>query len=148
MLLELGLAGFDEELAVACHDRDGELGASMPYRDTAAVLKELKARGIRIGVVSDIHYHLRPHFEHFDLGRFIDAYTLSFECGVQKPDPRLFEIALKQLGASAAETLMVGDRAHRDGGAAAVGITTLILPPVANYTPRGLDIVLRLAADS
>ncbi len=57
---------------------------------------------------------------------------------------RLFKVALEQLGVTAAETLMVGDRASRDGGAAAVGITTLILPPVANYTPRGLDIVLHL----
>ena len=39
---------------------------------------------------------------------------------------------------------MVGDRTVRDGGAASLGITTLILPPVPKHTPRGLDIVLRL----
>jgi len=49
---------------------------------------------------------------------------------------------------TAAKTLMVGDRANRDGGAAALGITTLILPSVANYTPRGLDLVLLLTANS
>jgi FMN phosphatase YigB (HAD superfamily) len=69
---------------------------------------------------------------------------LSFEHGVQKTHPRLFEIALEQLGVSAADTVMVGDRVNRDGGAAAVGITTLILPPVPNYALRGLDVVLRL----
>jgi HAD superfamily hydrolase (TIGR01549 family) len=99
---------------------------------------------VRIGIISDIHYHLAPHFDHYGLGQFVDSYTLSFEHGVQKPDPRLFQIALEQLGVSAAETLMVGDRANRDGGAAAVGITTLILPPVENYTVRGLDVVLHL----
>src|SRR5436190_15328405 len=52
--LELGLAGFDDELALACHDRDGQLGASMPYPDSATVLKLLKRCGVRIGVVSDI----------------------------------------------------------------------------------------------
>ena len=144
VVLELGLAGFDDELALACHDRDGQLGASMPYPDTTAVLKWLKVCGMRIGIVSDIHYHLAPHFDHYDLGQFVDSYTLSFEHGVQKPDPRLFQIALEQLGVGAAETLMVGDRANRDGGAAAVGITTLILPPVPNEAQRGLDIVLRL----
>ena len=144
VLLELRLADFDDELAVACHDRDGHLGTSMPYLDTAVVLKSLKVCGMQIGIVSDIHYHLAPHFDHFGLGQFVDSYTLSFEHGVQKPHPRLFKIALEQLGVAAAETLMVRDRANRDGGAAAVRITTMILPSVANYTPRGLDIVLRL----
>ncbi len=144
VLLELRLAGFDDQLAQACHDRDGHLGASMPYPDTTAVLKRLKVCGMRIGIVSDIHYQLAPHFDHYDLGQFVDSYTLSFEHGVQKPDPQLFQIALDQLGVTAAETLMVGDRANRDGGAAAVGITTLILPPVNNYTARGLDVVLHL----
>jgi FMN phosphatase YigB (HAD superfamily) len=49
---------------------------------------------------------------------------------------------------NAAETLMLGDRANRDGAATAVGMTTLILPSVANYTPRGLDLVLLLTANS
>jgi FMN phosphatase YigB (HAD superfamily) len=145
VLLELGLAGFDQQLALACHDRDGNPSASMPYPDTAEVLRTLKACGLRIGVISDIHYRLAPVFEYHSLAQFIDGYTLSFEHGIQKPNPRLFELALEQLGVIAAETLMVGDRPTRDGGAAAVGITTLILPPVPNYTSRGLHLVLQLA---
>jgi HAD superfamily hydrolase (TIGR01509 family) len=144
VLLELGLAGFDHDLALACHDRDGNPNASLPYPDTAEVLQRLKACGVRIGVISDIHYHLAPLFNYYCLGQFVDSYTLSFEHGIQKPNPRLFELALEQLGVTAAETLMVGDRANRDGGAAAAGLTTLILPPVPNYTARGLDLVLRL----
>lgn len=144
VLLELGLAGFDQDLALACHDRDGNPNASMPYPDTAEVLQTLKACSVRIGVISDIHYHLAPVFEYYGLGTFVDSYTLSFEHGIQKPNPRLFELALEQLGVSAADTLMVGDRANRDGGAAAAGITTLILPPVPNYSVRGLDLVLSL----
>jgi FMN phosphatase YigB (HAD superfamily) len=144
VVLELGLAGFDDELALACHDRDGHLGTSMPYPDTAGVLKSLKACGMRIGIVSDIHYHLAPHFHYYGLDELVDSYTLSFEHAVQKPGPRLFEIALEQLGVTAADALMVGDRASRDGGAAAVGITTLILPPAPNYAVRGLDIVSQL----
>ena len=144
-LLELRLAGFDDELALAVWKRDGDVGATHPYPDTPRVLRELKARGIRIGVISDIHYHLRPIFEHYRLADCIDAFTLSFQHGCQKPDQRLFEIALHALGARPANTLMVGDRANRDGGAVSVGMTAVILPSVPNFTPRGLDIVLRLA---
>ena len=45
----------------------------------------------------------------------------------------------------AAEALMVGDRAERDAGGVPLGITTLILPPAANFGPRGLEAILRLA---
>jgi hypothetical protein len=45
VLLELGLARFDHDLALACHDRDGNPNASMPYPDTAEVLQRLKACG-------------------------------------------------------------------------------------------------------
>ncbi|WP_152529382.1 HAD hydrolase-like protein [Nocardiopsis chromatogenes] len=58
----------------------------------------------------------------------IDAYALSCEHGAEKPDPRLFEAAPGMVDAHPDEALMVGDRHTRDGGAAASGITTLILP--------------------
>jgi len=144
VLLELRLAGFDDELALAICDRDGDVAATMPYPDTPGVLRDLKALGMRIGVISDIHYDLRRYFGHYGLDHLVDSYTLSFKHGVQKPDPRLFQIAVSALGQAPQYTLMVGDNPHRDGGAAAVGITTLILPPGVNFEPRGLDVVLRL----
>jgi FMN phosphatase YigB (HAD superfamily) len=143
-LLEMQLAGFDDELALAIWSRDGDFAASIPYPDAPGVLGALKSRGIRIGIVSDIHYDLRPAFEHYGLADTIETLTLSCQPGCQKPNPRLFEIALQELGVQPAEALMVGDRPGRDGGAAAAGIITLILPGVPNCTPRGLDVVLRL----
>ena len=65
-------------------------------------------------------------------------------------DPRtagaaIFEIALRDLEAAPEESLMVGDRASHDGGAPALGITTLLLAPVASAdTPVGLARVLAL----
>ena len=37
---------------------------------------------------------------------------------------------------------MVGDNLSLDGGAAAVGIDTLLLPMPAEFGPRGLDVIL------
>jgi phosphoglycolate phosphatase-like HAD superfamily hydrolase len=59
VLLELRLAGFDDALAEAICDRDGDLSATVPYPDAGAVLERLKTRGVPIGIVSDIHYPLR-----------------------------------------------------------------------------------------
>jgi putative hydrolase of the HAD superfamily len=59
-LFELRLAGYDDDLALAIWQRDGSPGVSLPYTDVPEVLAELKTCGMRIGVVSDIHYDLRP----------------------------------------------------------------------------------------
>ena len=79
------------------------------------------------------------------VGHLVDTYVLSFEQGCQKPDPRMFLAALDLLGVDAHRTLMVGDRASHDGGAAAVSIATFILPPApTDVSMRGLDAVARL----
>jgi FMN phosphatase YigB (HAD superfamily) len=139
-------AGLDHDLARAIYERDGMPDASFPYPDTAETLAALKARGVRIAVVSDIHYDLRPLFAHHGLDGLIDAWALSYEHGWVKPEPGAFLTALTLLDLEPPEALMVGDRVDRDGGAAAAGIPTLILPPAPNFQPRGLELVLRLVA--
>ena len=77
---------------------------------------------------SDIHVDLRLHAELAGIDRFVDHWILSFEHGIQKPDPAIFQLALDALGSDPGATLMVGDRASHDGVAATLGIDTLILP--------------------
>jgi len=73
-MLEYRLAGFDDELGLAVWHRDAHLDASVPYVDAPAVLHALNERGIRIGVVSDIHYDLRPHFENHGLAHLVHSF--------------------------------------------------------------------------
>jgi putative hydrolase of the HAD superfamily len=93
-----------------------------------------------MALVSDFHVDLRPHLA--ANGIVLDAYVISFERGFQKPDPRMFTTALEELGVETNDALMVGDRVTQDGGAARVGIDTLILPNAPASGPRGLDVVL------
>ena len=146
MLFHFKRAGLDDELALAIYERDGMSDASFPYPDTSRVLSQLKAKGCRIAIVSDIHYNLRPLARHYEVDGLIDAWALSFEHGWVKPEPEAFISALRMLNLEAQEVLMVGDRADRDGGAVAAGIQTLILPPVAHFQKRGLDLVLSLVS--
>ncbi|MFJ4702107.1 MULTISPECIES: HAD-IA family hydrolase [unclassified Streptomyces] len=116
-----------------------------PYPDAHDVLAGLRARGIRVGVVSNVGWDIRPVFRAHGLDAFVDAYTLSFEHGVQKPDARLFATACGVLGASGPETLMVGDSREADGGASALGCAVHFvehLPVTAR--PAGLRPVLGL----
>lgn len=102
----------------------------------------IQERGCKMALVSGFHVDLRTHLG--DAGIVPDAHVISFEHGFQKPDPRMFTTALTLLGVEPHEALMVGDRASHDGGAAAVGIDTLILPTPPAAGPRGLDVVLRM----
>ncbi|MGW5371134.1 HAD family hydrolase [Streptomyces sp. NPDC004009] len=109
------------ELHDALYERHMSPAAWSPYQDAADVLRTLRERGIGVGVVSNIGWDLRPVFREHGLDACVDAYVLSYEHGVQKPDPRLFSAACAELGADPREVLMVGDNRTADGGAAALG---------------------------
>ncbi|PPB51061.1 hypothetical protein C4K88_03285 [Arthrobacter pityocampae] len=134
-------AGLDEELAtrLLCFD---EYPESRPiYPDAVPVLERLAAAGCRIVVLSDIHFDIRPLLSAQGAGHYIDDYVLFFEHGVQKPDPEIFEVALRRSASDRSRTLMVGDRWTHDGAATDMGLTTLLFPPLTSFGPRGLDLV-------
>ena len=115
-----------------------------PYPDTEWILRELRARGLKIGIVSNIAFDLRPVFTEHGLGDLIDTYALSFEHGVAKPAPELFSAACADLGVAPAESLMVGDDPVTDGAALDVGCRIHILAPPSGNGPRGLQPVTDL----
>jgi putative hydrolase of the HAD superfamily len=137
----------DPALYDALYDRHMAPAAWSPYPDAAEVLRTLRERGVPVGVVSNIGWDLRPVFRAHGLDPYIDTYVLSFEHGVQKPDPRLFATACEALGADPRTTLMVGDDRRADGGAAALGCGVHFVDhlPAADR-PDGLRPVLDLVS--
>ena len=114
------------------------------FPDTLPTLRALRDLGVRVGVVSDTGFDLRPVFDALGLTPCLDAVVLSFECGVCKPDPSVFLTACHRLGVDPADTLMVGDSPLTDAGAVAAGLCVLLLPRSAPTRPRGLGHVLSL----
>jgi HAD superfamily hydrolase (TIGR01549 family) len=98
---------------------------------------------VRVGIVSDIHFDLRPVFAEAGLADVVDCFVLSFEQGVQKPNPQIFRVALDRLGVEPPDALMVGDRASHDGGAVELGIPTVLVPELTTTSQRRLSVVLR-----
>lgn len=138
----------DPALHDALYDRHMTPGAWEPYPDALEVLGELRGRGVAVGVVSNIGWDLRPVFRAHGLDPHVDAYVLSFEHGVQKPDPGLFRVALDTLGAEPSTTLMVGDDRRADGGAAALGCAVHFVDHLpARLRPDALRAVLSLVPD-
>jgi putative hydrolase of the HAD superfamily len=135
----------DPLLYDALYDRHRAPAAWTAYPDAREVLAGLRGRGIAVGVVSNIGWDLRPVFREHGLDAYVDAYVLSYEHGIQKPDVRLFATACDALGVAPQDTLMVGDDRRADGGAAALGCAVHFVDhlPVA-HRPAGLRPVLGL----
>lgn len=111
----------DEKLYDALYERHMRPEAWQPYPDARRVLRALHERGVRVGVVSNIGWDLRPVLAAHGLAPYVDTCVLSFEHGVQKPDPWIFEKACAGLGVGPREVVMVGDDAQADGGAVQIG---------------------------
>jgi HAD superfamily hydrolase (TIGR01493 family) len=103
------------------YDRHRLPEAWLRYPDTRAALDLLAERGIPVAVLSNIGWDLRPVFEYHGMDHLVAGYVLSFETGLQKPDPRIFRLACDLLGEDPGDVLMVGDNPVADGAATEIG---------------------------
>jgi putative hydrolase of the HAD superfamily len=85
-------------------------------------LAALRARGLALAVVSNWDVSLHARLEQLGLRRYFDAVVSSAEAGAGKPDPRIFEAALAQLGVQPERALHVGDSGEDAAGAKAAGL--------------------------
>ena len=144
MLSVFGWAGLDAELSDALYEQDFDPSSHELYPDVIDALTRVREAGMKTGLVSNIHFDLRPELQSQGVFDLLDAVVLSFEHGVQKPDRRIFQIALDALHVLSSETIMVGDSNVHDGAAADLGIKTVILPPLSTFGPRDFGAVLDL----
>ncbi|TQM10747.1 HAD family hydrolase [Pseudonocardia kunmingensis] len=129
----------------ALYERHMSPAAWRPYPDAADVLRVLQRRGVRVGVISNIGWDLRPVVRGHGLDPLVDAYVLSYEHGIQKPDPALFRIACDAIGTDPHDVLMVGDDRTADAGAAAIGCAVRFVEHLpVDHRPDGLRPLLAL----
>jgi FMN phosphatase YigB (HAD superfamily) len=116
-----------------------------PCQGVRACLEELRASGIRLGIVCDIGltpaYVVRELLERERLLALFDATTFSDEVGHYKPDRCIFEHALGSLGGVAPERAAhVGDRRRTDvEGAQAIGMTAVRYSGVYDDPAEGAE---------
>jgi putative hydrolase of the HAD superfamily len=114
-------------------------------RDTPETLDRLRARGLRLGVVSNADGRVRALLEDLDLARRFDVIVDSRVVGVEKPHPRIFEIALEALGEAPARAVHVGDFPQVDVvGARRAGIRPVLLDPLGVARDPGCPVIRRL----
>ena len=96
------------------------------YDDAPGVLAELRAAGLRIGLVSNSARDVREFARHHGLE--VDAGISSFHHGRTKPHASIFRAVLDLLGVEPAQAAMVGDQVADDiEGARAIGMRAILL---------------------
>lgn len=124
-LAEIGYTGGDEHLV---DDLTGLMfGRHIPrlYRDTREALSELRARGYRLGLLSNLFGDETRWPSEFELDRCFDAMVFSCEVGMAKPEQGIYLLAAEGLGAKPGECVFVDDAPSYLAGAKAVGMTAV-----------------------
>jgi putative hydrolase of the HAD superfamily len=98
------------------------------YPDARPALAALKARGYRLGVLSNCSDQAGYVIERAGLGDVFDALALSFRLGVAKPQPAIYEWVCQALDVQSSETVFVADGAFGELDAARdLGIVAVLI---------------------
>jgi HAD superfamily hydrolase (TIGR01549 family) len=96
------------------------------FEDALPALEELRAAGLKIGLVSNGIRDLTEFVAHHRLD--VDAIVDSRSHGRVKPHPTIFQAALELLGVAPVEAVMVGDSLEEDvEGARALGMRAILI---------------------
>ena len=94
--------------------------ASVFYYDGACeALAGLRERGFQLGLISNATATTAFAVSSLKLRDKLDVLVFSYESGLVKPDPAIFELALRRASCPPAEALFVGDGANGELDAAA-----------------------------
>jgi len=120
--------------------------------EAAPALDRVKRAGLVAGVISNSNGSVASILETTGLAQYLDFIIDSSVVGIEKPDPRIFHLGLREAGATAAQAVYVGDLYSVDVlGARAAGLDGILLDPRGLWAPRdcrlasGLNEAVRLA---
>ena len=112
---------------------------------TLDTLRALRARRLRLGVVSNFDSRLEALLAGLGIAPLLDAVVASVDHDAAKPDPRLFHAAARRLDAAPGEMLHVGDDVDNDvRGALAAGFRAMLLAPGGEQAPLGVPVIRHL----
>jgi len=110
----------------------------VPRPGTAEVLESLRARGLKLGLMTACSRNSVRFWPQTSLAGLFDAALFSCDVGLTKPDPRFYELACRRLDVSPDRCLYVGDGAGNElTGATEAGMTAVLI-----CAPHEQDIVM------
>ena len=102
-------------------------GLTEIHPDILLTLEKLKAKGIKLCLVSNADIIDKKYWDISPLKQYFDCAIFSCDVGVVKPDKAIYSLAMEKLGVNADESIFVGDGGSNElAGAKAVGMTTVL----------------------
>ena len=103
-------------------------GALSPRTGAVETISTLKESGYRVGLISNCTEEVSRLWRSTPFAPLVDTAVLSFDAGLAKPDPRIYELAVSGLGVRAERCLYVGDGSDGElSGAAKAGMTAVLI---------------------
>ncbi len=113
-----------------------------PMEGAREAMDALLAGGVRLACISNSDGRAEAHLERYGLREGLEFVVDSAVVGVEKPDPRIFALALGRLGVAPERALYVGDfRSIDERGALAAGMHSVLLDPWGTYARGGTGTV-------
>jgi len=127
LLTEMGLP-FGDGLAEAIYRTFTDLSNYRLFPDVTPALDRLRRAQLKLGLVSNFEGWLDRLLETLGVTPYFDVRVISGIEGVEKPDPRIFRLALERTGAAANESMYVGDNPSFDvEPAESLGMSAVLL---------------------
>jgi HAD superfamily hydrolase (TIGR01549 family) len=119
-------------MAEARNEQRNLWGFTFPW--VVETLGQLRGEGYRMSIISNSDGRLEQELHDMGMEGYFERVYDSEVVGVRKPEPGIYELALKELGLRPEEALFVGDMFHIDiWGANRVGVPGLHLDPLGLY---------------
>ncbi|MGH2807722.1 MAG: HAD family hydrolase [Actinomycetota bacterium] len=104
------------------------------FDDVLPTVTALEDAGYRLGLISNFEHWLEEMLIELEIGHRFDPVVISALEGIEKPDPRIYELALARAGVAPPGAVHVGDTPSADvEPAAQVGITPVLLDRYDRY---------------
>jgi putative hydrolase of the HAD superfamily len=126
-LNDLGISD-DDGLVDTVYREFTDLANYALFDDVVPVLDRLREEGLTLGVVSNFEEWLERLLERLGVRSYFEVRVISGLEGLEKPDPRIFRLAMERAGVEPAASVYVGDNPEFDvDPALAVGMFPVLV---------------------
>ena len=109
-------------------DLQRDIESARAFEDAAAALAELRDRGLKLGLISNLAAPYKEPFFRHGLDGYFHATVFSCDVGLRKPESEVYLRMARDLDIRPANAVMVGDSLRSDyDGPRAVGMNAVLL---------------------
>jgi epoxide hydrolase-like predicted phosphatase len=96
------------------------------------VVARLRKNGYTATILSNCTAHTLEYIKKHRIDSYFDDMVLSYELGINKPDLRIYKLALEKLGITADQAIFIDDKAENTDDAEKIGIKSILFTSAAD----------------